>query len=936
MSKIPESIIDHLLDRKCLFFIGSGMSSEAGLPSTKDLVEIMAKKLKSNGVEISSTELKVVAQKFCLRFSRTDLMDLIREEIAKKLKNADRTSFDMLARLTRLPKDIVTTNWDPLIEQTLGTLNYIPIFGPNAVARYNEDAKINLFKIHGDIDHDIVITEDDYREYSQKWRPIVIELLSLFQKRVIVFIGYSAEDENFLEMYLEVLKTLRPRSSLPRYCVDPNVDELREEELRRKDIKPIKMSAREFLKELDKELQERVAMTYRLPSPKTVPVPIRDFNPFGIFRVEDVSDVKWINQTFVKPIDFSTIISPGNVVIEGHRGSGKSMILQYLNYPSLHERQEKSGYVGFYVKLQVSFVDTVKREGMETEEWKRFFLHYFNLILGESILITLRDLLREEIISFTNIGEFVQRVLFTHFPGLSIQTEKMNSLKDLVDVFTRERNRYAVSPRPLPYLSAHFIYDFIKLLEEYVDEFQHKYFYMLIDEYDKLDEDQQKVINIYIADRGAPIIHKVSFKVAVKLFEMSYETIARKILDPVDDYQWVPLDRFDTEKEIEFKEKLIEIGNTRLRFYRYKNESLADLLPSEEPSFEKMDYSGLENILTLSSFLVRDFLELTKDMIYYAYPWVTTEKRDIIPPIPPNIQNFVIKVHSDILYTTKIDEIPGTINDKERKYIARLLVEKMGKIFQNTLKGSKSKEKRTVSSFQLLDEFKLSEKAKTALDDCRSVGALQVPYTVRAPQNYARHAPHRKYEFHRLLCPQFHLALARRWPKEISAERFNEIFENPDKAVDEISLYFLYKIFVDEFVEWASVELAEAKRFKEIYDGICKSEYNDKELFEKAGRAEIKGTLHGKFSLVKGKKSISCESREEAEYLKVFADLGLRSVAVPRDLDYLKELLPEIKKLEKRISSTISKKLDECPTLKKRRKNQIFLEIWMSFLGAKQ
>jgi hypothetical protein len=926
LSKLPGPLIDSLLNRKCLFFIGSGMSTEAGLPSTEDLMEILVKKLKSEGCEPSTTELAKVAQEFCRKFSRPDLLHLIRNEIVEKLENADRKSFAILSKLIASPRDIVTTNWDPLIEEELGRTNYTPIFEPNAVARYDDNAKINLFKIHGDIDRDIIITEDDYREYREKWKPIVIKLLSLFQERVVVFVGYSTDDRDFMEAYMEVFKTLGADSLLPRYCVDPYIDELEEEKLRERGIKPIKMSAREFLEELDKQLQEQLPM-YQLPSPKTVPVPLGDYNPFGIFRAEDVSSVDWINKTFVEPIDFATVASPGNVVIEGHRGSGKSIVLQYLNYPSLCERQENANYVGFYVKLQNSYVDTMKKGEMMVEEWKEFFLHYFNLILGESILTAIRTLLEKGRISFSDEREFVERVLFIFFPSMTFK-KKIGNLRDLWDIFKRERNRCTrYRPPKEPRLSPHFVYDFIKLIEEYVDKFKDKYFYILVDEYDKLDDEQQKVVNLYLADRGAPLRYRVSFKVAVKLFEMRYETIDGKVLDLVDDYQWVPLDRFSKEKD--FIAKLKEIGNTRLRVYNYKNESLTEILPCEGQGFEKGDYSGLENILNLSSYLVRDFLELAKDMLYYAYPWIASEKRDKIPPIPPHIQNFVINVHSNILYTTKIDEIPGKIGDMERKYVARLLIEKMGIVFQRVLRGSRSVEKRTVSSFQLKDEVKLSEIAKVALNDCRSVGALQVPYSARAPQNYARDAPHRKYEFHRLLCPRFRLSLARRWPKEISSEQFNNILESPDEATDELSVYFLQNIFINEFFE--SFCLADVEKFKDIYEQTCKERCYDKELFGKTGHAKIQRTLDNRFSIRMGQKSILCESEDEARYMKIFADIGLDEVSIPKNLDYLRRIIPEIEKLNKKIDDVIREKIEEYPILKKVKK-RIVLEIWSRLL----
>jgi hypothetical protein len=602
-----------------------------------------------------------------------------------------------------------------------------------------------------------------------------------------------------------------------------------------------------------------------------------------------------------------------------------------MSYPSLIERKDLVDYIGFYLKLQNSYIETIKRREMEKEEWKEFFLHYFNLLIGESILITLKGLIKRGGIDFKNEKEFVERVLFRYFVDLPTgRTSGISNINTLLDLFIRERNRCAKYPRHTDFrLSSHFVYDFIELLEDYVEKWENKFFYILLDEYDKLDEDQQKVLNIYVADRGAPLRYRVSFKIAVKLFQMNYETIDGKMLDPVDDYQWIPLDRFDETGGENFIKKLKEIGNTRLRVYGYKNESIDEIFPPGGKSFEEGDYSGIDNLLILSSYLVRDFLELAKDMLYYAYPWIISDKRESIPEVPPYIQNLIINVHSNILYTTGIDGISGKIGDEERKDLARLLIGKLGVLFQRILKGSRSAEKRTVSSFQLKDDVELSEVAKTSLEDCRDVRCLQVPYTVRVPQNYARHAPHRKYEFHRLLCPRFRLSLARRWPREISATQFNKIFESPGDAVDELTEYFLANILVEESLEYLT-KMSEVNELKSVYRDIYQVEHYKKDLFGKFGDAKIERTLTGA-SLKLGSMSIQCESEEEARYMKFFADMGLKEAVIPKDTRGLEKIVADIKKLKETIDKQIQEKIEDYPVLKKKKK-KILPEIWKNLL----
>jgi hypothetical protein len=210
---------------------------------------------------------------------------------------------------------------------------------------------------------------------------------------------------------------------------------------------------------------------------------------------------------------------------------------------------------------------------------------------------------------------------------------------------------------------------------------------------------------------------------------------------------------------------------------------------------------------------------------------------------------------------------------------------------------------------------------------------LIVPFTVRAPQNFARHAPHRKYEFHRLLCPLFRLSLTRRWPREISAKQFNKIFESPEEATDELTEYFLKNIFVEEATEYLA-DMPEVRKLKNIYTEIHKIENYKKALFGKFGDAKIERTLTGA-ALKLGTESIQCESEEEARFIKVFADMGLKEAIIPMDLDYLKTVMYDIKRLKETIDKQIQEQLEKYPSIKKN-KDKTIPEIWENLLEVEQ
>jgi hypothetical protein len=940
VTKIPQEIKEALYERRCLFFIGSGMSAEAGLPSAKVLAQVLAEKLKTAGHEVSSQNLSDVAEDFRLKFGRTKLLETVRSEIVRDQAKVDRASFNLLAQLKAKPRNIVTTNWDSLIEKALGEEDYCPIFEPKLAGK-TSDRQINLFKIHGDIDGDFVITRGDYREYGKHWEPMITKLKALFLEEMVVFIGYSTDDEDFLNMYMPLLTEPGPDYLPLRYSVSPYPNDVSRAKLNERKIRYLEMGARDFLIGLKNELVEAIPPSYTLPSPKTVPARKRkDFNPFSIFRAEDISEPNWTNETFVPPIEFAKIISPGNVIIEGHRGSGKSIILQYLSYPSQAEREEKDDYVGFYLKLQDTFVNTITKREMSIEEWKNFFSHYLSLLLGQSILITLKKLKEDKKIEIDHEEDFVRRVIFRFFPDLPKDLIGwITNIDSLCDLFSREQNNCATYPRPaIPRLSPHFVYDFLLLLQDYVNDWKGKFFYLLIDEYDKLDNDQQKVANVFLADRGSPITYKVTFKIGVKSFQMVHTTINDKMLDDPSDCEWVALDRFDDRVGDDFKTKLIDIAAMRLRYYKYDNEPVtklarahvAELFPAGKRGFENGDYSGLENMLTLSSYVVRDFLELAKDMLYLAYPWIVSEKKAKIPPVPPHLQNFVISVHSNILYTTRIDGIPGNVGDKERKNLARLLIQNLGVIFQRILAGSTMvDEKRTVSGFQLRNDLKLSQEARAALEDCRDIGVLQLPYVARATQNSARDAPHRKYEFHRLLCPRFNLSLGKRFPREINAEMFNGLVEPSSGAADRLTQYFIFNIFVEE----ASDSLRSSTEGKDIKDIMAKvraTPHKSVKLFDRPTRTRVDKTLTG-WALKGDSDLIECSSEIEAKYLKLFADAGFKCTDLPLDSQIINECYQRLQTAKPGIERKLLEKIEDYPYLKK--KAEATSQVWLHLVS---
>lgn len=83
--------------------------------------------------------------------------------------------------------------------------------------------------------------------------------------------------------------------------------------------------------------------------------------------------------------------------------------------------------------------------------------------------------------------------------------------------------------------------------------------------------------------------------------------------------------------------------------------------------------------------------------------------------------------------------------------------------------------------------------------------------------------------------------------------------------------------------------------------------------------------------LYHGHKYIQCASEAEAEYLKIFMEARLSSVAIPKDEKYLKKVLPELKELKRKHDDIIEDHIDTLFSRKLR--DQALSQIWSDIFG---
>ena len=113
--------------------------------------------------------------------------------------------------LLKLPwVDIFTTNYDTLLERARQHVinQRFDVVTCDKELIYSQ--KPRIVKLHGCMDsaQDLIITDDDYREYPKKYAPFVNSVQQSLIENTLCLIGFSGDDPNFLNWLSWILYNL--------------------------------------------------------------------------------------------------------------------------------------------------------------------------------------------------------------------------------------------------------------------------------------------------------------------------------------------------------------------------------------------------------------------------------------------------------------------------------------------------------------------------------------------------------------------------------------------------------------------------------------------------------------------------------------------------------------------------------------------------------
>jgi hypothetical protein len=298
------------------------------------------------------------------------------------------------------------------------------------------------------------------------------------------------------------------------------------------------------------------------------------------------------------------------VMIEGGRGSGKTMFLKYHCHNTRFSKKrdrilsDELKHIGLYFRPDTDFSAMINEFNFGPD-WKRVFTHYIFLGLLEDFASSIKSIANTtfEDISFpisplnSDTPKSLQNSL-DDFPktyeGLfGYHSEALTKFNLWLNDFESFEKPPLIEPRTV-------LIQLIDQLKSLTPELAELSFYIYFDEFENLTSEQQIVINNWMKHGKHPLIFNAAYKKGVKV---SRETHGDEKIVLRNDYKVVDLENFESsEFKVFASEVLILKLMERIKFNGY--EVLKKWFCDEEFLEHRNEEKHKKNILGLA----RDFL----------------------------------------------------------------------------------------------------------------------------------------------------------------------------------------------------------------------------------------------------------------------------------------------------------------------------------------
>lgn len=252
-------------------FLGSGFSLKAGAPNVWQLKEAIVADGGSDFAEEVGDLTKISLADLSERHveyhggSRNDLLALLKRIF--ELKPTDLSDHEYLRKIAHF-KSLYTTNYETFIEAAYPT-EELHVVNSNEAFTFDGSKHITLYKIHGDLStlsspDSVVITKRDYDDYfkGKRFENLWTQFKNDAGKRTLLFIGYSLEDPNILNIIKKV-RQISGGSAKEWFLVAPGLNGSKVRQLRNLHVTCIDAKAEEILPLILESLKDTVDKDYK-------------------------------------------------------------------------------------------------------------------------------------------------------------------------------------------------------------------------------------------------------------------------------------------------------------------------------------------------------------------------------------------------------------------------------------------------------------------------------------------------------------------------------------------------------------------------------------------------------------------------------------------------------------------------------------------------
>lgn len=181
-----------LKENQASLFIGSGVSTELGLPLWKDLFKDPARQIGMNIEKVH--DYYQLAQYYINHYGRGDLKRIVKDNLVTYKSSSP--SLDKIINLNL--NSIWTTNFDTAIENCFmkNKVNVTKVYNDKDLANITISNSPILYKINGDINdlENIILSQEDWENFPNTHPTMLTFLKRELVSNTFLFLGYSFND----------------------------------------------------------------------------------------------------------------------------------------------------------------------------------------------------------------------------------------------------------------------------------------------------------------------------------------------------------------------------------------------------------------------------------------------------------------------------------------------------------------------------------------------------------------------------------------------------------------------------------------------------------------------------------------------------------------------------------------------------------------------